>query len=199
MSSIGRLRSLLRELNPPDELQEGYRAGIVRLLDQAGSAALDRDHWYPGHITAGGVILSPNADAVLLVFHPRLGRWVQPGGHVEKGDADVESAARREVAEEVGLIDLEPLGIAGLSIHLIPARADEPQHAHFDVRFGYRLIEGLPRRGEGIEDMRWVGVHELSGWPTDASVRQAVATARLGLGSGSGTAPGTGEPLRRGG
>ncbi|HEY5579176.1 MAG TPA: NUDIX domain-containing protein [Acidimicrobiia bacterium] len=183
MSPIGRLRSLLGELDPVDELQEGYRAGIFRLLDEAGSAALDRDHWSPGHITVGGIILSQEAEAVLLVFHSRLGRWVQPGGHIERADLDVESGARREVAEEVGLVDLEPLGIAGLSIHQIPARAEEPPHSHFDVRFGYRLMEGLPRRGEGIEDLCWVRVQDLSRWPTDRSVRHAVAMARLAVGS----------------
>ncbi|GAA3382165.1 NUDIX domain-containing protein [Cryptosporangium minutisporangium] len=37
-----------------------------------------------------------------LVFHPRLGVWIPPGGHVEPDETAAEAAVR-EVAEETGL------------------------------------------------------------------------------------------------
>ena len=43
-----------------------------------------------------------NDKKVLLVNHPRYGRWICPGGHIEL-DEDPEQALFREIAEETGL------------------------------------------------------------------------------------------------
>lgn len=39
---------------------------------------------------------------VLLLFHPKLGLWLPPGGHVEPGELPDEAAVR-EVLEETGV------------------------------------------------------------------------------------------------
>ena len=56
-------------------------------------------------------------------------------------------AARREVEEEVGLSELEPLEPGGspvfdVDIHPIPARGTDPSHHHFDLRFALRTAAG---------------------------------------------------------
>ncbi|HKR52249.1 MAG TPA: NUDIX domain-containing protein [Pseudonocardiaceae bacterium] len=43
-----------------------------------------------------------NAWHIGLIRHPRLGKWMLPGGHVEPDENPAE-AALREVAEEAGL------------------------------------------------------------------------------------------------
>ena len=40
-------------------------------------------------LTASCVVLSADRRRVLLTLHPRLGRWVQLGGHCEPADASV--------------------------------------------------------------------------------------------------------------
>src|SRR5215217_1408657 len=51
----------------------------------------------PGHVTCTGVVLGPDRDRVLLVYHRRLNRWLLPGGHCEPDDPSIEAVAEREV------------------------------------------------------------------------------------------------------
>lgn len=54
-----------------------------------------------GHITASGLVIE--FDKVLLIRHPYLGLWIQPGGHIDD-DETPESAAIRETQEETGVL-----------------------------------------------------------------------------------------------
>jgi 8-oxo-dGTP pyrophosphatase MutT (NUDIX family) len=113
---------------------------MLALLDVPGDP-FARDHFVPGHFTASAFVLSPARDALLLIHHSKLHRWLQPGGHVDAGDPDVLFAAQREVEEEVGLVDLSPAepgaGLFDADVHRIPARRAEPEHEHFDLRFAF--------------------------------------------------------------
>lgn len=93
-----------------------------------------------GHITTSALVHDAAADAVLLIHHKTLGRWLQPGGHHEGGERLCESAAR-EAAEETGVAGLVPRAWhpqlqAPLDIdsHRIPARParGEGEHVHHD-------------------------------------------------------------------
>ncbi len=138
-----------------------------------------RDHYVPGHFTASAFILSPEGDALLLIHHRKLGRWLQPGGHVEPSDADLLAAARREAAEEVGRSDLtldpRQSGAFDLDVHAIPAHGTSPEHEHFDVRFLFRSPTRRVVEGEEVDGARWVPLAQLAQDPTaDPSVLRAV-------------------------
>ncbi|MGH9666567.1 MAG: NUDIX domain-containing protein, partial [Bryobacteraceae bacterium] len=75
---------------------------ILQLLAHS-TRPFSRDQFSPGHITATGLVLHPSRDAVLLVHHRRLDRWLLPGGHVEDADTAIYNTARREVIEETGV------------------------------------------------------------------------------------------------
>lgn len=162
---------------------------MSRMLELGAlDAACERSHFAPGHFTASAFVLSPDGRDLVLIHHKKLGIWVQPGGHVDAADADLESAARREVAEEVGLTELEPWGAerlgsgaAGLfdvDIHVIPARKAEPAHEHFDVRFAFRAQSRTLVLSEEVRDLRWVPLSEMDGMATDDSVMRAVKKLR---------------------
>lgn len=53
-------------------------------------------------LSAGAVIVEPEAREFLLLHEPAEDRWCFPKGHVEAGESLLE-AARREVTEETGL------------------------------------------------------------------------------------------------
>lgn len=102
------------------------------------AAPLSR-HQEDAHFTASAVVVTPRGDAVALIHHAKLHRWLQPGGHVEPEDGgDVQRAALREAREETGCeVSLHPHAPRPLDVdaHVIPARPTEPAHTHLDVRF----------------------------------------------------------------
>ncbi len=101
---------------------------------------------FGGHITASAMIINLNDSKVLLIEHRALGRWLQPGGHIEEDDESILNAALREVYEETNIKSqnlklLSPTFDNQIPIdidtHIIPARPEkeEPQHYHHDFRY----------------------------------------------------------------
>ena len=52
------------------------------------------------HFTATGFVV--DGDQVLLHWHPKVGAWLPPGGHIDENEAPVQ-AVLREVHEEAGV------------------------------------------------------------------------------------------------
>lgn len=132
---------------------------------------------FPGHITASAIVWRSKRQDILLIWHEKLSRWYQPGGHCEPDiDTSVEAAAIRELLEESELplnaFATEQAEIFDLDVHPIPARGAEPAHWHHDVRF---LI---PFRDDAIAidtpTRRWSSLVELSQRP-DESLRRVAA------------------------
>jgi len=145
-------------------------ASLLRLASDVSAAS----HFDPGHLTASGFVLSPSRQALLLIHHAKLGRWLQPGGHVESSDQSLEEAARREIVEETGLADFTSLGFFDLDLHEIPARKDQPRHQHYDVRFAFQAQTDDVQALDGVLGVQWVPLGELGGANTDESVRRPV-------------------------
>jgi 8-oxo-dGTP pyrophosphatase MutT (NUDIX family) len=144
-----------------------------------------RDHWDPGHFTASAFVLSPDSRRLALIFHGKLHRWLQPGGHLEEGDATVEAAARREVHEELGLSDLEVVGegVLDLDIHDIPSLKGQPPHGHFDVRYLFRAATEDLLAGDDAAGAKWQTLDEVLAAPGDESVARAVRRVRAVVGA----------------
>ena len=120
--------------------QESTRLRMLRFLDQHPQASSARCK--AGHFTSSAFILREDG-AALFLFHKKLQRWLQPGGHIEGSDRDPIEAARREAEEESGLSRLRLLATfpIDLDIHWIPARGTQRRHAHLDLRYLF-LSEG---------------------------------------------------------
>ena len=92
-----------------------------------------------GHITASGLVIRD--DKVLLILHPYLKSWLQPGGHIDDGESPID-AAIREVREETGFIcaldsnDSKPIDV---DIHEIPLNSKKGEVAHLHIDLLYRL------------------------------------------------------------
>jgi 8-oxo-dGTP pyrophosphatase MutT (NUDIX family) len=173
------LGALLEAFTPHDAEEAEHRARMLSLC-KAAADPCRRDHFVPGHFTASAFVLSPDQDALLLIFHGKLQRWLQPGGHVDLEDHDLLAAARREVQEEVGLSELSLLAPAplDLDVHDIPALRGDPPHAHFDVRFLFRAPSLEVQAGSDAKAARWVPLDEIDLEMSDRSVLRAVEKLR---------------------
>lgn len=129
----------------------------------ASSPTVFERHHPPGHFTGSAWLLSRDGQRVLLTHHRKLGRWLQLGGHAD-GDHDLARVALREAEEESGLSGLSmEMAIFDIDRHAIPARGDEPEHWHYDVRFVVwaGADEAFTVSGES-HDLAWCDINGLA-------------------------------------
>lgn len=156
----GEAMSRLRCYPAVDAEQEACRARFVALLD-ADPGAVWRDG-PAAHLTAGVLVLDATGQRVLLTHHRKGRQWFHLGGHLEPGDADLPSAARREAREESGIADLElQPGILQLSSHRLSRRYGRCRE-HFDARYlAYAPTDAQPVVSQESYDVRWWALDEL--------------------------------------
>lgn len=151
--------STLDKWRPAAGAQESLRQAFLGFLAAREDSCLRSCE--AGHVTASAVLLDADRSRVLLTLHPRVGRWLQLGGHCEPTDTSLAGAALREAREESGIPDLwlEPEPVH-LDVHPITCSLGVPTR-HFDVRFVVQAPPGAePVRSAESDDLRW--------WPVDA-------------------------------
>ncbi len=85
-------------------------------------------------------------DVVLLHLHRRLGRWLQPGGHIEHGERP-EDAAVRETLEETAVEVRHPR--SGPVILHLDEHPGPDGHLHLDLRYLLLADADAPAVGSG--------------------------------------------------
>lgn len=158
------MRPALLAYHPVDPGQVALRELFLARLE------LDPHAWSraaePSHLTASAVVLSRSLDAVLLVLHRKVGRWLQPGGHVDATDTSLAAAALREAVEETGVAALELVGRAPVRLDRHPAPCGVEHH--LDVQFLVLAEDDAPVLvSEESLEVAW--------WPVDALPAPAVA------------------------
>ncbi|HEX7098790.1 MAG TPA: NUDIX domain-containing protein [Acidimicrobiia bacterium] len=169
-------------------MREALRQDLIRVLRKCDSvfgsvaaewievaADLQSLHrsGHPEHFTASALPVSAAGAEVCLVYHRKMGRWVQPGGHFEPGDVTVAGAAAREMEEETGISGTPGPAPVGLSRHPAPCR---PGAWHLDVQMVVIADEVEPVKSEESEAVAWFPVGRLPE-PLASGVETLVARA----------------------
>ena len=164
---------------PTDPAQDSLRHAVLAFVLARPDAC--RRACAPGHVTASALVLDHTGTHTLLTLHPRLGRWVQLGGHCEESDVDIASAALREAREESGISGLAigDMPVA-LHVHALTCSLGLQTH-HLDVQFAVRAPEHarIAISDESL-DLRW---WPLSALPDDADygLRQLARAAQTSV------------------
>ena len=135
-----------------------------------------------GHITGGAWIVDFTRRFVLLTHHRKLDKWLHLGGHAE-GELNALAVALREAHEESGLAGIRPLSekIFDVDVHFIPARENQPEHLHYDIRYLMEADRARPLcTSSESKALAWVSFAELSQWSREESIsRMAAKSLRL--------------------
>ncbi|BBY07498.1 NUDIX hydrolase [Mycobacterium noviomagense] len=151
--------ALLTRWQAPDPGQESLRHAVLAFVHARDDAC--RRDCVPGHVTASTLVLDDAGGQVLLTLHPRLGRWVQLGGHCDDSDDDIVAAALREATEESGIdgLSINPELVA-VHVHPVTCSLGVPTR-HLDLQFVAHAPVGAPIAiSDESLDLRW--------WPADA-------------------------------
>jgi 8-oxo-dGTP pyrophosphatase MutT (NUDIX family) len=135
---------------------------------------------YPAHFTASAVVL--HADAVLMIHHRTLEKWLIPGGHIENGETPAQ-AALRELSEETGLMALlAEEAVLDIDCHTIPENPnkDEPEHLHIDLKFLVKAdVHSLKPAYSEVNDVKWMKIADLP--PSYVRVSRKLSSRKLPL------------------
>ncbi|MDQ3093977.1 MAG: NUDIX domain-containing protein [bacterium] len=126
--------------------------------------------------TTSAFILHPKEPKLLLLKHIKIGKWLQPGGHIEL-DENPHQALNHEIEEETGLTPADWMFVdqpdhprtSGNNITLpLPFYFNEhpmgnlPEHHHIDLTYLLKAkTDKLTDKPDGASEIAWLGMLEI--------------------------------------
>lgn len=149
----------------PNQGWEQFTLNRIRSFVKSQQRCFDRE-LLEGHVTGSAFVVDKSLSYVLMTHHRKLDKWLQLGGHAD-GEPDVYKVAMAEAKEESGLTALSRVRFAkeptpfDIDVHSIPARKEEPEHVHYDIRYLIMADKNEPlMMSDESNDLKWFTLSE---------------------------------------
>ncbi len=122
--------------------------------------------------TAGGIVVNPNGDVLVVSQHGDS--WSLPKGHLEDGE-DAFIAAKREIAEESGVTDLEYIHELGTyeRNRIAKGGGDDPTELKTITMFLFRTPQlALQPTDPDNPEAKWVKKEDVASLLTHAKDKE---------------------------
>ena len=129
--------------------------------------------------TVSAYVLHPTEPKILMIKHRKIGKWLQPGGHIELNENPIQ-ALTHELEEETGLKPedytlLQPDQLTKLQHNVllpVPFYMNQHEidkgHKHIDMAYIAKAnTDRLTETPDGADDIRWCGIEELQQFLAD--------------------------------
>ncbi len=141
------------------------------------------------HYVATGYVYDRKTDRFLLIMHKKSGKWLPPGGHLDKGE-EPHKGALRELCEETGvqgriinLLETPEVGTPTVAqlptpfcvlYEKITSELEGEEHMHIDFVYVVEVnfSEVLNLRVEEVLLAKWVSSEEIDYMDTYENVKQ---------------------------
>ena len=148
----------LEEYQPFNEQEEKDKPLILNWIRNQEDA-FSRENKV-AHITASAWVVNKDRSKVLMVYHNIYNSWSWLGGHAD-GETDLLSVAIREVKEEAGITDVQPVSEEIFSVESLTVDGHVKRgeyvssHLHLNITF---LFEADSEEAVSIKDDENSGV-----------------------------------------
>jgi len=152
--------------------QKTYKEYEKRLEE----GALTREENPATHFCAYFLPYNPATKEVFFVHHKKSGKWISPGGHIEKGETLL-TTLNREIGEELGVKNFFPILPAPFLATITHIETDiRPCKIHYDIWF-LMETDGSNFKVDPAEfhQTKWLSTEGAVNTSTDAANRKALS------------------------
>lgn len=167
----------IKKYNPYNEQEKKDKEIILQCIDTFNNI-LTRDNEI-AHITSSAFVVNKTKDKVLMVYHNIYNSWSWTGGHAD-GEEDLLAVAIREVSEETGVKNIQPVisDIFSLDIltvigHIKRGKYVAP-HLHLSIAYLVEADENqkLVVKEDENSGVKWIPIEEVNTYSNEPHMQK---------------------------
>ena len=160
------LRDEIENYEPYNEQEEKDKVTMLKYIDTFDDVLTRQNEF--GHFTASSWVLNKERTKLLMIYHNIYQSWAWTGGHSD-GESDLLNVALREVKEETGIQNVEPIQEEPFSLEIVCVNGHVKRgkyvssHVHLNVTYLLEADENeaLKIKEDENSGVKWVDIDKV--------------------------------------